>query len=189
MSGDLNNKILGELQEEIKSKLLKDKASSLRPSKKSKPTLPTQFNVETLPLSIQQSPLFVFAKLVAGQFGEDLNKMFIIPRVQEVTDTIRLTDLGTNFMSAITDSVDFMNRVFRVFKKPHMSPNWLEEIVEDLDHPLYMRFVKLVATKQRVSTAQRPRGPDSVKAVEKFEQKANIEEKMFTFAVRMFLGM
>lgn len=142
------------------------------------------FSIDSLPLELQQRPLFVFCKFVAGELEVELDKLFNMTMLSKEKDEITLQSLSPGMLSATAAADFFMNRVF---KEAEMTPiSWTDDIITNLQHPLYMPFVFLVAAHRRKSIGIRPRGSDSTKQQERLAKKNIVVQREFTRAVVKF---
>lgn len=143
-----------------------------------------EFTIDDVPLSIQQSPLFLFAKLVAGEIAQlEFKEMFNMTNLAKEEEGVTMLSISNILLRGITKAGSFMSRSLQQGGLRDITAN---QLIEDPTHPLYEAFVDLVSYHIRSSLSIRPRGPESVKSMDKMDQKRDSAVLNFLMAIRSY---
>ncbi len=151
----------------------------------------------TTPIEIQRCPLYVFAKMVAGVNGDNLNLFInyanlakeepdVDPDTQELIPVVGMMSLepvliaGTQAGKAAIEQV----RKLLIGARPI---DWLKDIVMNPRHELYQPFFMLVAAWCRFFIGKRTRSTDSRVARQDFKYDLKVEQGNFSAALAVYL--
>jgi hypothetical protein len=111
-------------------------------------------DINRIPTSAKQKHLFIFAKFVAGHCGiGDMNTMFDKSEVSKFVHEVDTMMIHQVFLAAISSTEIELDMACQ---KLNRSISFEEDIMPDLEHPLYQLFAKFTAFFMRRALANRP---------------------------------